>query len=154
LTAAATVGWRDLTRDAADAFLRHHDAIGRGLPAARSRLGTARKDIERTPALQAGGNAWLPVWNLIWADLRQPAVRAHRSGFQSKVLEGELNTVLTLRHSGSCVCRNRLLLILAPPTQTGPDAFAQPHGRSELSRAAMGCLRAIPTASTQSDDRR
>ena len=112
---------RDLTRD----LLMHFSAIMTRSEAGMQRLvrlGLARKDIELTPALQAGGRV-LPCMDSDLADL-SAAVVGRPIWFANQVLEGELNTVLTAHRQGLRLS-HRLLLILAPADPKQADVFAQ-----------------------------
>ena len=112
---------RDLTRD----LLMHFSAIMTRSEAGMQRLvrlGLARKDIELTPALQAGGRV-LPCMDSDLADL-SAAVVGRPIWFANQVLEGELNTVLTAHRQGLRLS-HRLLLILAPADPKQAVVFAQ-----------------------------
>jgi len=113
---------RDSDPRSADAFLGHHDAIGRGAAAAGP-AGTGRKDIERTPALQAGGRV-LPCMESdsggsVGSRRRAPDLVCQSGCSRRAETRCSLRTRQGLRLS------HRLLLILAPADPKQADAFAQ-----------------------------
>jgi len=134
-------------------FLGHHDRDrtpggGPGGLQRLVRLGLARKGNRGgTPdTCKAGGTRACPVWNLIW---RLSAAAVGRPiWFANSGARGRAETTVLTAHRQASGLSHRLLLILAPADPKTGHAFAAAHGRSELSRAAMGDA-GYPDASTQ-----